>query len=271
MIVRGVERLLAPFDAASSAAARAFLGSLPWAHDECADGSLLTANGAPAEVTYVAGSRELRLTAEPSHATDAPARKWRALASLAGALDHPRLAQLRAAPRQRFGCWLGARWRDGARPSFKVYQEVPRDRAQQMHGIIPSLVGFDGTSELYGRIVDARPRVLHELLARSGVAVQLPQFLDAFAFFASRARMRLFDDVHLAAGIRDDRVTLYAPVRQLFADERTSRTRVLALARELSAPLDHYEAASRDNDVVHGLAGITLDLHALTLSIGVSP
>lgn len=221
-------------------------------------------------MTYAGDSAELRLTVEGSYPDDSPARKWRAISAVAGELDHPLLAELRRAPGQRFGCWLSARWR-GPRPLFKVYQEVTRRFEGAPRGIVPSLAGFDGTLEVYGRVIDPSPHTLHEILAAAGLAAQLPPFLDVFGFFASRERARLFDSVHLAAGIRSGIVTFYAPARQLFANESATRSRVLALAHELGQSLTHYETATRQNGGVHGLAGIAIDGGPLRCSIGVAP
>ena len=231
---RGVERLIAPFDAATSEAGRRFLHSLPWWRNESCAPSSLTVTGAPVEVTYV-NDEELRLTAE-----------W-------------------GAP----GSWISARWRAGRR-TMKFYRRVTLKRDAECRGIVPSVIGWsaNGTIETYGRVIAPRPRTLHALLAPIGVASRLPAFLDALSFFACRERAKLFDEIRLAAGIRAGCVTLYAPVRQLFDDHDFARARVLALARELRQSLTPY---GRIRGSAHGLLGITLDDGPLRCSIGVAP
>lgn len=241
----------------------------PWASRDHLAPSVLTPGGAPLEIAFTTAAAEVRMTAEPSLPDDAPAAKWRAARRFIP--DSPLLSLLRAAPDQRFGCWLGARC-DGESVSFKVYQEVApsmRERVPVPAPLQPMLVGAsdDGTLEVYAAFPSPRPSTLHALFAFAGLSDWYRPAVAMLAALASRHPSRLFDEVRLGASLRPGVLTLFAPARQLFGeDDRVARARILSAGR-----FELYEQATRAGGVTHGMAGVAVSGAALHCWVGLTP
>jgi hypothetical protein len=241
----------------------------PWSSHDALAPSMLTPNGAPLELAFTTAAPEVRMTAEPSLPDDSPAAKWRAVRTFVP--DSPLLSMLRAAPDQRFGCWLGARC-NAAATSFKVYQEVAPSMQRRVPvppPLKPMLVGAsdDGTLEVYAAFPSPRPSNLHALFTFAGLAGWYRPALAMLAALASRSPARLFDEVRLGASLRPGVLTLFAPARQLFGeDERVARARILK-----AGPFEMYEQATRKGGVTHGMAGVAVSPAALHCWVGLTP
>lgn len=265
--------------------------------------SVLTPGGYPLELTFRSDSSDISYTAEPGSPDDDAGAKWRFVQTLAPGFDPDRAPLLRALvaqPGQRFGCWLGARPREGG-TVFKVYQEVvPQAEAlvwdhlrrdvpglEGVTALKPTLVGVSplesGIAEYYGKVQRPDAVLLHHLFAVAGVSKQLPALLDYVAWLGGGPIGTLWSRLHFGVSYKVSRdalpaVTLFLHGCELFSGNRHARARMLSLARQFGRELPAYERATRAFEVcerpemMHGMIGLRINgAGGLDCSVGLRP
>jgi hypothetical protein len=315
MLDRGVERALslAARGAAVRARARQSLSVLlEWSRSSRAPwrSSRLTMPGSPIEFAFSSCDHALRYCVEVADPRDLTTyRLHQACAALdrlsAPCIDRVVLKQmerLQAGGTLGWGAWVGGRHSERA-DRYKLYVEVPRERADEAHrwsetivgahalprsqGCHVGLIGYDlhaGRVEFYYRAKDLLPTTVPLLLDRAQMQARTSEVMDLLwrLYRFSRADRLPARDVGFSYSISLDggpvTFSMYFFCLSLFGGDGNARNRVLRLAATNNWQLPAYEAfseplaAAKGVPTRHGLLGVVLRPdEAPAITVGIAP
>ena len=261
------------------------------------DGSRLTGDGFPFELSFCTADDRLRFTVEPGRRDLEPDERFDfALAVMercgAAVPDHV-VERCRAIQRHAvltYGAWVGCRVSSEGH-SLKLYVEMPDaqratlptppfalpDRPILMRMLAYSPAGY----ESYVRVPSLEPRHLPAILAPAGLAHRAAELMEVLRqAYGYRIRGRLpGPGVGISFGGTESapRVTVYLFARSLWGADARIRQQFVRVAGasgwnpaaylEVTAPM----AVRESWQTYHGLLGVTLDRSSMCFAVGVRP
>jgi len=264
------------------------------------DGSRLTGDGYPLELSFCSSDARLRCTVEPGRATlPASERLGAALAALASAgerIETPVATELRAVQSDAplaFGAWIGCRvsWDSAV---SKLYVELPPGRVSAMQHLPPALadrvavprmlafVPATETFETYFRVPALEPRHLRAVLAPAGREDDAARLLELVErAYGHRVRGRLPGPsvgVSYSSDAAQHCVALHFYARALWGSDARIRRGFARLASAFAWNDETYlrvtePLAARESwKTYHGMLSIALGASSrMSVSVGLRP
>ena len=231
--------------------------------------SLLTSGGYPMELTLRSDTNDLYVTTEAGSSNDKIEQHlfWaQQYSSSFSFVEHPLLEQFNKSNEQRYGCWLGIRFK-GSKPSYKLYHEATEATAKaflkelsMLYGLdkllpelIPMMAGFipgiKGIAEFYCRIPKSSLVVLHHFFSMAGVASELNMFLDYLGWLGGMSREELFSRLRFGVSFQQiagqlPGISIFIHMSELCRNNLKARSRLLSFAKQLGYQMPFYESVS---------------------------